>query len=306
MIDQSMIGKESPPVKNVVERIALRKFVEAIGETNPIYYDDEYARSTPYGSIIAPPTFCRTFHSGAIPGLRMPREGIIHGEQSYTYFKPLKPGDEVYCRSRLADVQEKEGRSGKMIFVTIEQDGRDSNGELFFTSSQVAIIREEALKREQVLQDTGKPAQISKPETAGKTPRFAQFSPGDEMEPKEMPPVTRMDLIKYSGASGDFNPIHTIDEVAQEMGLGGIIAHGMFSMARMGSFLTDWAGPEGTLVSWGVRFSAMVRPGDVITYRGTINKVEPLESGGTVHGDVWGENTRGEKVVTGYASISLP
>jgi acyl dehydratase len=304
MIDQGLIGKESPPVKNVIEKIALQRFVEAIGETNPIYFDEEYAKSTRYGSIIAPPTFCRTLNFGAIPGFLMPREGVIHGEQSFTYYKPLKPGDVVYCRSRLADIQEKEGRSGRMIFVITEQEGRDGNGELFFTCSQIGIVRKEALEREKKLQEEDE-QKIEIPIPAV-SPRFSQLQSGDTMEPVEMPPITKTQLVKYSGASGDFNPIHTVDEVAREMGLGGVIAHGMLTMALLGRFLTGWMGPDGTLDSWGVRFAAMVRPGDVIKFQGRIKSKEPGDSGGLVHCEVWGENTRGETVIKGTASIRLP
>lgn len=304
MFDRSMIGKESPTVKNVIEKIALQRFVEAIGETNPIYFDEDYARSTRYGTIIAPPTFCRTLDFGAIPGFRMPREGVIHGEQSFTYYQPLKLGDVVYCRTRLADIQEKEGRSGRMIFVTVEQEGRDAKGELFFTCRQIAIIRKEALEREKKLQAEDE-QKTDMPIPAG-SPRFSLLQPGDAMEPVEMPPITNTQLVKYSGASGDFNPIHTVDEVAHEMGLGGVIAHGMLTMALLGRYLTGWMGPDGTLESWGVRFAAMVRPGDVIKFQGRIKSKEPENAGGLVHCEIWGENSRGETVIKGTASIRLP
>jgi acyl dehydratase len=71
-------------------------------------------------------------------------------------------------------------------------------------------------------------------------------------------PVTRLSLVKYCGASGDFNVIHWNERIARAVGLPNVIAHGMFSMAQAGRFVTDWAGPGATVAEFGVRFSAPV------------------------------------------------
>jgi len=71
-------------------------------------------------------------------------------------------------------------------------------------------------------------------------------------------PVTRLGLVKYCGASGDFNVIHWSDRAAAAVGLPGVIAHGMFTMAQAGRFVTDWAGPGATVAEFGVKFSAPV------------------------------------------------
>ena len=71
-------------------------------------------------------------------------------------------------------------------------------------------------------------------------------------------PVTRLSLVKYCGASGDFNVIHWNERIAKAVGLPDVIAHGMFSMAQAGRFVTDWAGPRAVVAEFGVRFSAMV------------------------------------------------
>jgi acyl dehydratase len=70
--------------------------------------------------------------------------------------------------------------------------------------------------------------------------------------------VRRVDLVKYAGASGDFNPIHWNDRFAREVGLPGVIAHGMYTMAQAGRYLSEWAGDPGAVLEFGVRFSAMV------------------------------------------------
>ena len=70
--------------------------------------------------------------------------------------------------------------------------------------------------------------------------------------------VTRADLVRYAGASGDFNPIHWSDRFATKVGLPGVIAHGMFTMALVGRAVTTWAGAADAVVDFGVRFTRPV------------------------------------------------
>jgi len=86
---------------------------------------------------------------------------------------------------------------------------------------------------------------------------YADVVPGTEL-PAVTYPVTRLSLVKYCGASGDFNVIHWNERVARSVGLPDVIAHGMFTMAQAGRYVTDWAGDAGALVEFGVRFSAPV------------------------------------------------
>jgi acyl dehydratase len=71
-------------------------------------------------------------------------------------------------------------------------------------------------------------------------------------------PATRLSLVKYCGASGDFNVIHWNERIARSVGLPDVIAHGMFTMAQAGRFVTDWAGPGAVVTEFGVRFSSPV------------------------------------------------
>ncbi|MFE5872832.1 MaoC family dehydratase [Streptomyces roseifaciens] len=71
-------------------------------------------------------------------------------------------------------------------------------------------------------------------------------------------PVTRADLVRYAGASGDFNPIHWNEKFAKEVGLPDVIAHGMFTMAEAARVVTDWVGDPGAVAEYGVRFTRPV------------------------------------------------
>jgi acyl dehydratase len=87
--------------------------------------------------------------------------------------------------------------------------------------------------------------------------KYADVEPGTELAPQSYP-VTRLDLVKYAGASGDFNVIHWNERVATSVGLPNVIAHGMYTMAEAGRFASDWAGDPGAVVEFGVRFSSPV------------------------------------------------
>lgn len=123
------------------------------------------------------------------------------------------------------------------------------------------------------------------------------------MPPLVMDPVTKLQLVKYAGASGDFNLIHTDVETARAAGLEGVIAHGMLSMGFLGRYLTDLAGP-GNVRRLQVRFRSMVRPGDVLTCKGTVQAVAAAGSDRLlVTLEIWAENQRGERVTAGEAEV---
>ncbi|MCG5220156.1 MaoC family dehydratase [Streptosporangium sp. KLBMP 9127] len=89
------------------------------------------------------------------------------------------------------------------------------------------------------------------------TIKYDEVESGLEIKPVDYP-VRRVNLVMYAGASGDFNPIHWNERFAKTVGLPDVIAHGMFTMAQGGRFVTDWAGDPAAVVDYGVRFSSMV------------------------------------------------
>ncbi|EWM67429.1 MaoC domain-containing protein [Micromonospora sp. M42] len=90
-------------------------------------------------------------------------------------------------------------------------------------------------------------------------PRSSYAGRPEDMElPTQTYRVTRADLVRYAGASGDFNRIHWSDRVATDVGLPGVIAHGMFTMALVGRAVTGWAGAPDAVVDFGVRFTRPV------------------------------------------------
>lgn len=107
---------------------------------------------------------------------------------------------------------------------------------------------------------------------------FPDWKVGDALEEKMLQPVTRLQLIKYAGASGDYNPIHTVDEAAEEAGLPGVIAHGMLTAATLGNLFAPYL-EHGYVKSLYTRFSGMVFVGDELRVGGRIVGVEETREG---------------------------
>ena len=104
--------------------------------------------------------------------------------------------------------------------------------------------------------------------------RYADVEAGTPL-PAQQFPLRRVDLVRYCGASGDFNVIHWNERIATSVGLPNVIGHGMFTMAEAGRVVSDWVGDPGAVVEYGVRFSSpVVVPDD--------DKGATLEVSGTV------------------------
>ncbi|MGG1677141.1 MaoC family dehydratase N-terminal domain-containing protein [Neobacillus sp. NRS-1170] len=143
---KDQIGKQSNKVKNVVERGAVKKFAESIGDLHPIYFDEEVGEQSRYRKNIAPPTFPRVFDYGVIEGLNLPNKGLIHGEQTFHYVRPLLVGEEVYCYSKVKNYFEKKGNFGEMGFLVLENYGDDAAGNTIFSSTSTVVISEAVRK----------------------------------------------------------------------------------------------------------------------------------------------------------------
>lgn len=143
---KDQIGKQSNKVKNSVERGAVKKFAEAIGDLHPIYFDEEVGQQSRYRNNIAPPTFPRVFDYGVIDGLNLPNKGLIHGEQSFHYERPLLVGEDVYCYTVVKSYAEKKGNFGDMGFLVLESFGEDQDGNTIFSSTSTIVISEAVRK----------------------------------------------------------------------------------------------------------------------------------------------------------------
>jgi acyl dehydratase len=144
VVDRNAIGRESKPAINEVEKGAIRRFAEALGETNPIYFEEAAARAAGYRSVVAPPTFPTTLRAGS--DLRenlmlSPGKHLLQAEQNIEYARPIVAGDKLTVTSKVADISQRSTPSGLTDVVIIEDEGRDDAGELVYRSRALWVVR---------------------------------------------------------------------------------------------------------------------------------------------------------------------
>lgn len=115
---------------------------------------------------------------------------------------------------------------------------------------------------------------INAPATSRTVPQV-----GDQPPARAFGPITRTDIVRYQGASGDFNPIHHDEEFARAAGFPSVFSVGMLQAALLAGFATDWLGAD-NVRRFAVRFQEQVWPGDVLTCTGTVTRVHPEALGG--------------------------
>ncbi len=128
---------------------------------------------------------------------------------------------------------------------------------------------------------------------------------GDSYEEVVVNNLTRTQLVMYSGASGDYNPLHSDEIFATKVaGYPTVFAHGMLSMGLTGKMLTNYVG-DGRLTKYGVRFSSQVWPGDTLTAKATVDAIRQEDGQSLVDLSVTTVNQDGQVVVMGQATARI-
>jgi acyl dehydratase len=133
---------------------------------------------------------------------------------------------------------------------------------------------------------------------------MAAVQVGDTLPPVVVEKLSRTDLVRYAGASGDFNPIHHDEEFAKMAGNPTVFGHGMLTAGFVGRCVTDFVGVE-NLRRFKVRFATRVWPGDTITCTGTVTRVYEEAGERRIDGEVTAKTQRGETAVTGSFTAAL-
>ncbi len=142
--DRSILGQvfdetDFPPIT----KDEILKFAAALGETNPLYTDEEAAAQGPYGGLVAPPTFVTRLRPQKMTPEHMPRFGKVgfDGGRDLESFTPVRPGDALKMVSTIHDIYEKTGRSGSMYFIVLRNEITNQNGE------KVALVDHRVVQR---------------------------------------------------------------------------------------------------------------------------------------------------------------
>ncbi len=129
--------------------------------------------------------------------------------------------------------------------------------------------------------------------------KYENLKEGQEVQKLVKAPINKVQLARYAGASGDFNPIHLDEDFARRAGMDGVITQGMLNMGFLAQYASELAGDNADLVRLKVRFVAVSRPGDVITCTAKVAKLWKEEGAQYATLDIKGEKAPGQAVTTG-------
>jgi acyl dehydratase len=129
---QRRTGSETEPTVTEIGAGAIRKFALAVGDPDPLYVDENYARHSRFGGIVAPPTFVCAFTAGHFPEIvdqNLPFQRMLHSEDAVKSYRLMRPGDVITAFARYVDAYSKEGTRGPMVFQAADLILKDAAGE---------------------------------------------------------------------------------------------------------------------------------------------------------------------------------
>jgi acyl dehydratase len=275
-----MVGDSVRTVAGLaVERGAVARFARAVFDPAPVFLDPAAARDRGHPAIPAPPTFTRVAYFphnrpdgvGTDGGfdLGFERGRTVHGEQAYEYERPLAVGDVLGGETELVSVSQREGSGGRTLtFGVLETTFRDDDGDgdvvLRARRTRIEVGAEGTASTGAGAEGPGRGEEGTPwPEATAETGRE------DGTPTLRVGPLSRVDVARYAGASGDFNPLHVSDPAARAAGHPGVFAHGMLTAGVAGRYVRRRVGLS-SLRSFETRFEDTVWPGDRLTVSGSV------------------------------------
>ncbi|WP_433733861.1 fused (3R)-hydroxyacyl-ACP dehydratase subunits HadA/HadB [Nocardia sp. CA-129566] len=307
-----------------VGREKIREFARAVRDFHPAHWNEAAAGDLGYDALIAPPTFSaivwllvqRKMFDSVLTGYDISQ--MLHTEQSIKVHRPLVAGDRLRCDSCMDSFRQ----FGDMDFMVIKTVLTNQHRELLQTAHATVVAQTGAqmaselvtavdgvIMTGQALTERNAPqhaqsqavesgmiecfdkelpgfavdeTQVRVPCTK---PEFDELTIGAEL-PTRVIPLSRGDLVNYAGVSGDSNPIHYSDHVADVAGLPNVVSHGLLTMGLGASYLTDWLGDPAAIVDYGVRFSGFApvsaTHNSEIEFRGRIKALDPVRRAATI------------------------
>ncbi|MFC1933398.1 MaoC family dehydratase N-terminal domain-containing protein [Chloroflexota bacterium] len=334
---RAMIGVEQEVGENAaylakqpIEASEIRRFALSVEDCNPIWIDNEYAKKTKWGGILAPPAFigCSANTWIDIPGCDPPPFGGMYCGTEYEFFLPVRVGDKIKGKSAIYDVVEKTGKfAGPVVFLTAQSIYTNQNDEVvrivrgIVAKYSTATAKERgAYKGEELgeMYPPGHPGHGRKGElrARGATPLYYE----DVSIGTELPPLVRKltipAIVDQGGRVGIYIP-HTLPglgcwwhyipgESWRVRGLAAPMDFGTRRDAQLGQLVTDWMGDDGWLSKLTVQIRRPIYAGDTTTWKGKVTNKYVKDNQHFVECEIKGENQREQISTTGNATAILP
>ena len=139
---EKRVGVEGQPVAYEIEKGMIKRFVQAVGDPNPLWQDEKYAAETEYGGIVAPPNFILTLGFGHVLGsyISNPSLTLLHGSTEIDSYQAVRPGDVITVTTTVRSVRQRQGKEGRMLFVTFDMVYKNQRKETVARCRQMAIV----------------------------------------------------------------------------------------------------------------------------------------------------------------------
>jgi len=252
----ALAGLQLEPVRARIAPEKVAEYVAATGDDADRWVD------------VAPPSYAGALLFMAAPlfldrdDVRAHTRVLVHVDQRFIWHRPLHLDTDLTLAGSVSKVRSR----GASTFVTFEVAAETSDGRLLDSTSTFLLGEEPAA--EPGVDHGEPPAPLRGP---NETPSRIQHAGAGSLLPSLVKSASRIDLVRYAGASGDFNPIHYDHEAARGAGLDGIVVHGLLMGAWMAQLATATSSRPDPLVELRLRFRAAMRPAVAAAVRGVIN-----------------------------------
>ena len=297
---------------------AIRRFIEATTDDNPMWRDEKYAKKTRWGGIIAPPAFLHVFdpanrafrqlpdlsHMATILPFELPFPRTFQAFYEFQFFLPLRPGDLITSTAKIGDIYEREGKSGKMVFVRMDNEHRNQRNELAGITSEAMVSIEGSSSKGA---ETPPPSEEVKLEPPSKKQVYFDDVDVGAPLPSLVKGISLVTILKWGAAVNDYGPHHYDQQFANQMlGLPNVISHGPHNAAFLAQLVTNWIGGDGMLRKHYAEMRGNVFPGDTMTFQGKVTNKYIKDVEGFVEIESWAQNQKGRRVTLGKSTATLP
>ncbi|MFC1848351.1 MaoC family dehydratase N-terminal domain-containing protein, partial [Chloroflexota bacterium] len=296
----------------------IRRFLEATTDDNPLWQNEDYARRTQWGGITAPPAYLEAFNPSnhafrrfsdishmSLP-FQPPFARMFQAFNEFQFFVPLRPGDLITSICKLGDIYERDGKSGKMVFIRIDNEHRNQKDELVGITSEAMVSLEGSSAKSSASSETPTEKEAAPIPAPEKQLCFDEIEAGDPLSPivKE---ITLFSILKWAAAVNDYGPHHFDYQFAtQFLGLPNVIAHGPHNTAYLAQLVTNWIGGDGILKKHYAEMRGNVFPGDTLTFDGRVSSKYLHEGECIVECETQAENQNGRRGMLGNSTVALP
>ena len=323
-LKESVLNWRTMPMVFEVDKRAIKRFGEVLGDANPLWVDEERALKSRYAGLVAMPTYLsclNPFYWGvARPGVWTSLPVKAGAGDEFEVYIPIRPGDVITVDARFINIYEKLGKRGMMLFLVDERTYTNQKGELVARSHWTGVgwnrpselreispgvLREPPPRFQEYVRQRPQELEVNATFPSTKQIFFEDVDLGMEI-PSLVRNLSHDLFVRYAACTNDFSRQHLDYLYAVAVGWKDCIIHGAMSACFLSKLMTDWMGEEGILHRWKATYRTPGYPGETWTCKGKVTEKYKRDGKNWVDCELWIENQEGAIVTPGSATVALP